>query len=130
MPDELNMQDIDEDDDAALVSETEFVDWLNEGRHDCEVARLLLNSWFQDNVHRKCNETLQDFFTGLLEEYKSADPGPAYAGDVFGKRRVLPLSFLSQFVCTNCTLTFPVPSGSETFHDEVLMQIRREMSAV
>ena len=72
VPTELNFQDVDEDLPKASVDKTLFVDWLTEGCHDCDVARTLGLTWAQD-LQGCGNETLGDFFDGLLTEYKDGE---------------------------------------------------------
>ena len=42
-----------------------FVDWLQQGRHDCPVAQALLNAW-ATRLQGAANESLEDFFERLL----------------------------------------------------------------
>ena len=44
-----------------------FVDWLREGRHDCEVAQALLRAWTA-NLAARGNDSLEDLFDQLLAE--------------------------------------------------------------
>ena len=45
VPEDLNFQDIDEALPTGGLTRALFVDWLQEGCHDCPVAQALLNAW-------------------------------------------------------------------------------------
>ena len=65
VPEDLNFQDIDEALPTGGLTRVLFVDWLQEGRHDCPVAQVLLNAW-ATRLQGAANESLEDFFERLL----------------------------------------------------------------
>jgi hypothetical protein len=65
VPEDLNFQDIDEALPTGGLTRALFVDWLQEGRHDCPVAQALLNAW-ATRLQGAANESLEDFFERLL----------------------------------------------------------------
>ena len=64
VPEELNFQDIDEELPAVGLSRSMFVDWLVEGRQDCDVARALGQLWVRE-LRGGANESAEDYFQGL-----------------------------------------------------------------
>ena len=45
VPDGLHFEDVDETETLDAFTEPQFVQWLTEGRYDCEVAQTLLHAW-------------------------------------------------------------------------------------
>ena len=68
-PHDLNFQHVDEELPTGHVSNEVFVDWMNLGRHDCDVAKAFGYTWAQD-IKSSGNETLSDFSQSLLAEYR------------------------------------------------------------
>ena len=64
------------------------MDWLHEGKHNCDGAQALLDAWVHD-VRGSDNETLHDFFELLREEY------PANSVEDVAAVKALPLPFLA-----------------------------------
>ena len=48
VPEGLHFHDIDEELPLVGLSRSDFVDWLTEGRHDCDVARTFGHAWIQE----------------------------------------------------------------------------------
>ena len=48
VPEDLNFQHVDEELPSGYVTSELFVDWMNLGRHDCDVAKALGYTWTQD----------------------------------------------------------------------------------
>jgi hypothetical protein len=145
VPEGLNFQDVDEEDAAAGglreagLDRELFVDWLREGRHDCEVAQALLRAWTA-NLAGRGNDSLEDLFDQLLAEARgkgeseegaedeertgeegtgggSADKDSGHdarrdAGARREPRRTLPLAFLGRYAAQHCTLGFQVRGGT------------------
>ena len=64
VPDGLHFEDVDEADAPDAFTETQFVQWLSEGRYDCEVAQTLLHAWTRF-LKGTPNDALADFSTTL-----------------------------------------------------------------
>ena len=71
IPEDLHVETLEDDcpQECALTVDL-FSSWINEGRHDCEVAQMLLHLWIH-TLSASNHETLYDFFHILLEEYKN-----------------------------------------------------------
>ena len=67
VPDGLHFEDVDEVDAPDAFTETQFVQWLSEGRYDCEVAQTLLHAWTRF-LKGTPNDALADFFHDLVHE--------------------------------------------------------------
>ncbi len=102
IPEGLNIQDVDTEDWATEFTAEAFQDWLYEGRHNCDVAQALLHAWTHNNLRSSDNDTIYDFFHGLLHEL-----------NLTGKRHSLPLMALAQFVLDNCSLSFQLQADND-----------------
>ena len=60
VPPDLNFHDNDELSPDRSVDEATFVHWLQEGQHDCDVARTLGAAWAKD-LCGSVTETFSDF---------------------------------------------------------------------
>ena len=70
VPENIHIETLDETEaTTADMSVDVFTCWLNEGRHDCEVAQTLLHLWIHTLPASK-HDTLYDFFQQLLAEYQ------------------------------------------------------------
>ena len=65
VPDGLHFEDVDETDTLDAFTEPQFVQWLTEGRYDCEVAQTLLHAWTRF-MKGTANDALSDFYHDLL----------------------------------------------------------------
>ena len=81
VPPGLNFQDMDEDLPIRSIDRNVFVDWLTEGQHDCDVARVLSVTWSR-YLNTSSNETLDYFFDSLLVEYEDQLGDPQCDGTV------------------------------------------------
>ena len=71
VPEGLHIESLDETEATNVAMNVDiFTLWLNEGRHDCEVAPTLLHLWIHTLAASK-HDTLYDFFQQLLEEFKT-----------------------------------------------------------
>ena len=71
VPEGLHFEDVDETDTLDAFTEPQFVQWLTEGRYDCEVAQTLLHAWTRF-MKGTANDALSDFFHDLLREAHQA----------------------------------------------------------
>ena len=53
-------------------TENQFIEWLTEGRHDCEVAQALLHTWTRF-LKGTPSDTLSDFYHDLLHEVEEEE---------------------------------------------------------
>ena len=60
VPEGLHFEDVDETDSSEAFTETQFVQWLTEGRFDCDVAQTLLHTWTRF-MKGTPNDVLSDF---------------------------------------------------------------------
>ena len=60
VPDGLHFEDVDDQESPDSFTEQHFVEWLTEGRHDCEVAQTLLQAWTRF-MKGTGNDALPDF---------------------------------------------------------------------
>ena len=67
IPEGLHFEDVDETEKQDTLTQLEFVHWLTEGRHDCEVAYTLLQAW-TSFFKSSGNDALPDFFAELVHE--------------------------------------------------------------
>ena len=68
LPETLVVQDFDDVHMPAGLTRAAFQDWLHEGRHDCDAAKMMLRYWVQ--VSRgSCQDTYADFFDQLYADY-------------------------------------------------------------
>ena len=67
VPDGLHFEDVDEQDSPDSFTEQQFVEWLTEGRHDCEVAQTLLQAWTRF-MKGTGNDALPDFSKTFYEK--------------------------------------------------------------
>ena len=67
IPEGLHFEDVDETEKKDALTQLEFVHWLTEGRHDCEVAYTLLQAW-TSFFKSSGNDALPDFFAELVHE--------------------------------------------------------------
>ena len=77
VPEGLHFEDVDETENQDALTELDFVHWLTEGRHDCEVANTLLQAW-TSFFKSSGNDALPDFFAELVYEEelsKKSAPG-------------------------------------------------------
>ena len=83
-------------------TEPQFVQWLTEGRYDCEVAQTLLHAWTRF-MKGTANDALSDFFHDLLREAHQA--GDLEDPSEKSTTPTLPLSFLAHFIRERCVLS-------------------------
>ena len=127
IPEELHFEHMPEEDElaTAALSSTEFVDGLSWGRHECEVAQMLLHTWLQDHRGQE-DEGLDDFFCILLAEHNAAAAEAVPATE-------LPLSFLASFLTApgGRALAFaPLDVDVENLRREIIQKISEEASSV
>ena len=107
IPDGLNIQDVDSEEWPSEFTAQAFQAWLYEGRHNCDVAQALLHAWTHNNLRTSDNETIYDFFHGLLRELHPES-----------KNHCLPLTALARFVLENCGLSFQL--HAKTGDDQII----------
>ena len=125
VPDDLHFRDIDENLPVAGLSKLDFVDWMTEGRHDCDVARALGLVWTH-HLQGGANESLEDFLERLVCECrdfdinmgKEDDDLPEQGGVTCGRRETmgsaLSLVWLAAFVLEHCSpVSFRVEGETE-----------------
>ena len=44
VPPGVNIQDLEEPETCGASRESDFVDWIAEGKHDCDIAQALLHA--------------------------------------------------------------------------------------
>ena len=100
VPADLHMETFDETDFPTSLCASDFVDWLREGRQDCEVAQALLRTWVA-TLALTDSDTLEDLFYALcLQEQATHEVLHPPSG------HSLSLSWLANFLLENCTFTF------------------------
>ena len=92
LPQGTRIEPYDDTDDAPAFTNTEFHDWIWEGRHDCDVGFALLRMWCTA-MRGSGTETVADFFISLLHEYN--DQLQSAAPSDFEPVATLPVSFLA-----------------------------------
>ena len=129
VPPDLNFQDFDEDMPHSAIDMFTFVTWLSEGQHDCDVARCLGAKWAKD-LSGAGNETMSDFFNGLLSDYND-EYGKDQAPDADAVN-ALPIPWLATFVHNVCA-PFSFNITGETNEEQIEMlgvKIAEEIQAV
>ena len=113
-----------------------FVQWMQEGQHDCDVARSLGVAWARD-LSGSGNATLADFFNTLLHEHENdlADndaEGDGSTENAADAPKSLPIPWLAGFIYDVCTpLSFEVKtSDDEDALDVLATKIAEELQAV
>ena len=115
----MHFEDVDETEKQDALTQLEFVHWLTEGRHDCEVAYTLLQAW-TSFFKSSGNDALPDFFAELVHEEeltkKSAPaqdtPSVTHPPDSVEKHeKALSLPFLASFIRKRCILPFHVATA-------------------
>ena len=120
IPDDLNIQEVDTEEWATEFTAETFQDWLYEGRHNCEVAQALLHAWTRNNLRSSDNETIYDFYHGLLHEL-----------NLTCAKRTLPVAALARFVLEHCSLPFQLNAEhGEDQITEVAERISEEAATV
>ena len=113
----------DEADTLDAFTEPQFVQWLTEGRYDCEVAQTLLHAWTRF-MKGTANDALSDFYHDLLREAQQN-------GELEDSSEILPLSFLAHFIRERCVLPFHVAArGAEDVEAELAERILEEHRAI
>ena len=74
VPDDLNFQPLDEDLPSGHLGKQMFVDWMQFGRQDCDVATALGYSW-TENLRGSGGESLGEFYDRLLIEREENEHG-------------------------------------------------------
>ena len=100
VPAGLNIQDAPENPALHVVSETQVVDWLKEGKHDCELAQLLLNLWVETRSVVTHGATLQAFFQDLLRSFVQSDDESVLTHSEALLSSRLPIAWLASFYFT------------------------------
>ena len=67
VPEGLHFEDVEDFEHPDAFTENQFIEWLTEGRHDCEVAQALLHTWTRF-LKGTPSDTLSDFYHDLLHE--------------------------------------------------------------
>ena len=133
----MHFEDVDETEKQDTLTQLEFVHWLTEGRHDCEVAYTLLQAW-TSFFKSSGNDALPDFFAELVHEEeltkKSAPaqdtPSVTHPPDSVEKhKKVISLSFLASLIRKRCILPFHVATAlpneiEEEIHGRILEEHR------
>ena len=131
VPEDVNIQDIDEDLPQKSLSKHAFIDWMTEGLHDCDVVRALHYAWNQD-LSGGGNDTFGDFFDRLLEEYAEALADEAADVPVSDAPVALPIPWLASFVHRVCApFSFSLPGANDEELKTVLAErIAEEIQTV
>ena len=92
VPPDLNFQDADELLPHSSVDQGTFFQWLQEGQHDCDVAKAFGAAWARD-LCGASTETFGDFFTSLFYDYSrdSQDADDALSPNAADVSRALPI---------------------------------------
>ena len=87
IPESLEINDLDDEEEAPGFTRADFEDWLWEGRHDSDVAFAVLRLWIS-TLRGNGNATLQELFDQLLEMHAEKATGNV-------SREVLPVSAIA-----------------------------------
>ena len=133
VPEDFYFQHVDEELPRGHVPSELFVDWMNLGRHDCEIAKALGYTWTQD-LKTSGNETASDLFQVLLAEYReemeeTLETNPVEEVVPDGE---LPMQWLAAYISRICApFSFKVEGDTpETIRDALADLMAREMQSV
>ena len=130
IPDGLHFQDkeLDEEDDGNMLSRAHFREWLSEGKMNCDVAQVLLNFWLEDRAQSKHCDTIDDFFSSLVQQKCEEEKLTAAAVETDD---TLTFQWLATFVASNCILPYAATGECvENLIPDLVQRIRDEVIGV
>ena len=132
VPDDLNFQPLDEQLPTGHVSKQVFVDWMQLGRHDCDVAKAIGYAW-TENLKGSGGETLGEFYDRLLVEREENENDWPEANNQECPHDELSVPWLARFIHAQIgeNLAFSLDGDSlETRLSALSDKIAQEMQSV
>ena len=131
IPEDLHVETLEDDcpEECGLTVDL-FSSWINEGRHDCEVAQMLLHLWIH-TLSASNHETLHDFFHILPEEYKKDLDATPSSESALVVEHSLPVLWLADKIRRLGKLSFQVAQNDpDSIKKELAQRIYEEVYMV